>query len=95
LGSLLGGREGGKAIRPREATGGAQRLEFEMVGGQRPLPLRLEAGLYRIAQEALTNVARHANARHVTLRLVTTPDQVRLRVEDDGQGFDTKRLRPS
>jgi two-component system NarL family sensor kinase len=46
-----------------------------MVGGQRPLPLRLEAGLYRIAQEALTNVACHANARHVTLRLVTTPDQ--------------------
>ncbi|NIO13583.1 MAG: sensor histidine kinase, partial [Xanthomonadales bacterium] len=33
-------------------------LEFEMVGAQRPLPLRLEAGLYRIAQEALANVAR-------------------------------------
>lgn len=63
-------------------------LEFEMVGGQRPLPLRLEVSLYRIAQEALTNIARHANARHVTLGLVTTPDQVRLRVEDDGQGFD-------
>ncbi len=63
-------------------------LEFEMVGAQRPLPLRLEAGLYRIAQEALANVARHADARHVTLGLVTTPDQVRLRVEDDGQGFD-------
>jgi len=59
-----------------------------MVGGQRPLPLRLEVSLYRIAQEALTNIARHANARHVTLGLVTTPDQVRLRVEDDGQGFD-------
>jgi len=67
-------------------------LEFEMVGGQRPLPLRLEVGLYRVAQEALTNVARHAGARHATLRLVTTPDQVRLTIEDDGRGFDPSRV---
>jgi two-component system NarL family sensor kinase len=67
-------------------------VDFEAVGGHRPLPVRLEAGLYRIAQEALTNVARHSGARRVTLRLVTTPDQARLSVEDDGRGFDPAQV---
>jgi signal transduction histidine kinase len=48
----------------------------------------VEAALYRICQEALTNVARHAEADRVTVRLVATPQQVRLVVEDDGRGFD-------
>jgi two-component system NarL family sensor kinase len=63
-------------------------VQFETVGGQRPLPASVEVGLYRIAQEALTNVGRHASARHATLRLVTKPDEVRLAVEDNGRGFD-------
>jgi len=67
-------------------------VDFEAVGGHRPLPVRLEAGLYRIAQEALTNVARHSGARRVALRLVTTPDQARLSVEDDGRGFDPAQV---
>jgi two-component system NarL family sensor kinase len=67
-------------------------VDFDAVGGHRPLPVRLEAGLYRIAQEALTNVARHSGARRVTLRLVTTPDQARLSVEDDGRGFDPAQV---
>jgi signal transduction histidine kinase len=58
------------------------------VNGSRPLPPRVEAALYRICQEALTNVARHAEAERVTVRLVATPDRVRLVVEDDGRGFD-------
>jgi two-component system NarL family sensor kinase len=45
-------------------------VEYEVVGGHRPLPLRVEVGLYRIAQEALTNIAQHAAARRVTLSLV-------------------------
>jgi two-component system, NarL family, sensor kinase len=52
----------------------------------------VEAALYRIAQEALTNVARHAGARRVTIRLVATPGQVRLVVQDDGRGFDVSRI---
>lgn len=54
----------------------------------RPLPVRVETGLYRIAQETLTNIARHAEAEHVTLRLETLPDRIRLVIEDDGRGFD-------
>ncbi len=63
-------------------------MDLETVGAQRPLPARVEVGLYRIAQEALTNVIRHADARRVALRLISTPDQVQLEVEDDGRGFD-------
>ena len=45
------------------------------------------AALYRIAQEALANAVRHAQARHVTVRLRTEGSEVVLRVEDDGRGF--------
>jgi two-component system NarL family sensor kinase len=67
-------------------------VEYEVVGGHRPLPLRVEVGLYRIAQEALTNIAQHAAARRVTLSLVMTPAQVRLMVEDDGRGFEPPQV---
>src|SRR5215216_80364 len=61
---------------------------YRAVNGSRPLPPRVEAALYRICQEALTNVERHAEAARVTVRLVATPDRVRLAVEDEGRGFD-------
>jgi two-component system NarL family sensor kinase len=67
-------------------TGAATR--FQAVNGRRPLPPRVEAALYRICQEALTNVARHAEAERVTIRLIATTEQVQLIVEDDGRGFD-------
>jgi two-component system NarL family sensor kinase len=57
-------------------------------GAHRPLPVRVEAGLYRIAQEALTNVAQHAQAARVDVRLRITPQEIRLEVVDDGRGFD-------
>ena len=61
---------------------------YAAVNGARPLPPRVEVALYRICQEALANVARHAEASRVNVRLVITPKQVRLAVEDDGRGFD-------
>ena len=65
---------------------------FKAINGSRPLPPRVEVALYRICQEALTNVARHAGAGRVTIRLVATPDEVRLVVRDDGRGFDPSRV---
>jgi signal transduction histidine kinase len=53
-----------------------------------PLPLLLQTTVYRALQEALTNVARHAGARHVSVRLVRDEVVVELRVQDDGAGFD-------
>jgi PAS domain S-box-containing protein len=47
--------------------------------------------LYRVAQEALTNVARHAHARHAAVRLLKIPDAVRLEIHDDGKSFSAER----
>jgi two-component system NarL family sensor kinase len=55
--------------------------------GARPLPVRLEVGLYRMVQEALANIAGHAQAQHVNLELHHTPAELRLTIEDNGQGF--------
>jgi signal transduction histidine kinase len=48
--------------------------------------------LYRIFQEALTNVARHANAQHIEVNLTTTLDAVTLQVHDDGRGFHGREI---
>jgi PAS domain S-box-containing protein len=54
----------------------------------RPLTLLLQTTVYRVLQEALTNVARHANARSAAVRLVCDEETIRLRVQDDGIGFE-------
>lgn len=53
-----------------------------------------EAALYRIAQEALSNVARHARAHSVEVELVREDDATRLRVRDDGRGFELPDAAP-
>lgn len=58
--------------------------------GQR-LPAEVETALFRIAQEAMTNVARHADASRVDLLVEHRGDRVQLIVEDDGIGFDSQR----
>jgi signal transduction histidine kinase len=66
---------------------------FRADGIRRPLSLSpaAEVALLRILQEALTNVGRHAEARHVSVRLERGGDEVRLSIEDDGGGFETDR----
>src|SRR5712692_1175657 len=53
------------------------------------LPLTVEEALFRVAQEALANVARHSKATLVQMILTTTGDTVTLSIADNGQGFDT------
>jgi two-component system NarL family sensor kinase len=67
-------------------------VDYKTVNGARPLPPGVEVALYRVCQETLTNAARHARARRVNVRLVATPGQVRLVVEDDGRGFDVSQV---
>jgi signal transduction histidine kinase len=55
-----------------------------------PLSPLLQTTVYRILQEALTNVARHAAARRVMVRLVRDEATVELRVQDNGTGFETE-----
>jgi two-component system NarL family sensor kinase len=63
-------------------------LNLSVTGGKFPLPVRVEVGVYRIVQEALTNIVRHADAHNLTLDLTITPEQIALTIEDDGRGFD-------
>lgn len=51
------------------------------------LPQQVEISLYRIAQEALTNLAKHAQADHVLIELAESPEQIILTITDDGIGF--------
>ncbi|MGH2504959.1 MAG: histidine kinase, partial [Ktedonobacterales bacterium] len=71
-----------------------RRVAFEVVGAGRPLPMRIEVGVYRIAQEALTNVTRHSHATRASLSLTMTPDAIRLVVDDNGDGFDAASVPP-
>jgi signal transduction histidine kinase len=58
------------------------------VRGEREAPLEVEQTLFRVAQEALANVARHSGAEHAEVDLIYTTSTVTLRVADDGKGFD-------
>jgi two-component system NarL family sensor kinase len=70
---------------------GKTTVSFSTIGGSRPLPVGIEVGLYRIAQEAVANSVRHAGARRIVVTLTATPAWVRLAVEDDGRGFDPEQ----
>lgn len=52
------------------------------------LPATVETSIFRLVQESLTNVRRHAHAQTATVELARVPDGVRVRVRDDGRGFD-------
>jgi NarL family two-component system sensor histidine kinase LiaS len=61
------------------------------VSGERETPLEIEQALFRVAQEALANVAKHSGAEHADVDLVYAPDTLTLRVADDGRGFDPSK----
>jgi len=58
------------------------------IDGTFPMPGDVKVSLYRIAQEALNNIAHHSNANQVMLNLNCLPEQVTLEITDDGVGFD-------
>ena len=66
-----------------------------IVEGQEPVPRlapRVENAMFRISQEALNNVAKHAQATQITVTVDALPDVVRMTVADDGTGFDLARV---
>jgi signal transduction histidine kinase len=75
-----------------EAFGGDSGIAIDLeanVGDDR-LPPEMETALYRIAQEALTNVAKHARAQHVSVVVTRRHGSVTILVEDDGRGFGAR-----
>jgi len=66
-------------------------VEFSLQGEERRLPSEVELAMYRIAQEALSNVARHAQASYASLGIDFLPQKVTLQIIDDGLGFEMPR----
>jgi two-component system, NarL family, sensor histidine kinase UhpB len=64
------------------------RPDLEFLGEAARLPPGVESAVYRVVQEALTNVLKHARAVNVSVSVERRPDEVRLIIEDDGVGFD-------
>ncbi len=75
----------------RQQTGCA--IDFQAQSTGAALPPELTSACFRIVQEAVTNVQRHARAQHVWVKLEQTDDYVRLVVRDDGVGFDAEAVR--
>ena len=69
-----------------EQTGIA--VDFQTALAEERLPEEVETAIYRIVQESLTNVVKHARARRVSILLARKDGAVKAVVEDDGQGFD-------
>jgi signal transduction histidine kinase len=65
------------------------RVELSTAGRPRPLPEGIELSAYRIVQEALTNVVKHAATDHARVRLVYEPEHLAIEVLDDGSGGDS------
>ncbi len=68
-------------------------IEFEPRLGAERLPKEIETTLYRIVQEALTNIVKHAQARRVSIVLMRRNGRAAAVIEDDGRGFDPTRTR--
>jgi len=65
-------------------------VDFEGEVQEDEVPQSLKSTLFRIAQEALHNAARHSRAKHLKIALVAMEHSLQLKIEDDGAGFDQK-----
>ena len=69
-------------------------VDVEAPPALKSLPEPAALALYRVAQEALSNIARHAGAKQVRLDLRQEPDRLILQIQDDGCGFDEQTVQP-
>lgn len=78
-----------------EAISGRARVPVTVqVDGTAEISADVKVALYRVAQEALNNIAKHAQAHKVQIQLRCTPERVTLSVSDDGSGFVFERIAP-
>jgi len=69
------------------------RYNFEDTGMENRLPQNIELGLFRILQELIANILKHAKADTVDIQLVRRSKQIMVMVEDNGKGFDFEKLK--
>jgi signal transduction histidine kinase len=100
--SVLDALRGTRERPPREPTAGLARIEelvshttaagvhveLKIAGEQRPLPASVDLAAYRIVQEALTNVVRHAGAGNASVQLSYRNGNLTVQIDDDGHGVD-------
>jgi signal transduction histidine kinase len=77
----------------RQVTAAGLKGEFRGAALKHRLDSVIETECFRVAQEALTNVARHADAKNVTVELHAERGQLHLRIRDDGIGFNVTAMR--
>jgi signal transduction histidine kinase len=79
-----------------EATVGRARLPIDLdIEGERTLPPDVKIVFYRIAQESIHNIIKHARATQVTIDLQLSPTGAHLEITDNGSGFDPKKIKPT
>lgn len=83
-----------RQIATEQTNGTGVQTEIQLTGDARPLPLMLSHHLLRIGQEAIANALKHAQARRIEIELSFEAAAVRLRVQDDGYGFDARQSPP-
>ena len=71
-------------------AGQAVEMSVEASGDRQPLPQEMEQQLLRIAQEAVANIMKHANASRIGIKLEREPKSLRLRIVDNGRGFEER-----
>ncbi len=67
-------------------------VKLKAVGLEERLPPEVEIVVFRVVQEAITNIARHAQASEVCISLIKNDAYLNVRVEDNGVGFDPNQL---
>lgn len=70
------------------------RSDFQAIGFEEKLPPQIETAFYRIVQEALNNIAKHAGADHIEISLEQRDSIIRASVKDNGKGFDPDKVLP-
>jgi PAS domain S-box-containing protein len=76
------------------AAGRLHILVTVQIVGETVTPAAVKLAFYRIAQEAVNNIAKHARAHHAEIKLQSTVDSVVLSIVDDGRGFSLERVPP-
>lgn len=77
------------------ALGARYQFKVQLEAGAEPdIPIEVKESLYRITQEALNNITKHAHAHHVNISLKAESDGLALNISDDGAGFDMSQSFP-